>query len=541
MGVSNFVVLSQQSWAQLIQEEKITSPERENKQSQNSTSPENQINEKIFIEKFWIIGNKALKTEELLEILAPFQNKNISRPDLLSIASLITKFYSQKGYFSSFASIPLQSFQEGVVIIEIVEGYLEKIEVEVDGSLSPDYVRARLEKRLANKPANQNEIDDALKLLIIDPFIEDLIAMELNPGSRSELIVLSLKVKAAPAVQVIVGTDNTRSVFVGENNRRIVLGLRNILVSGNECQAGYTNTDGSNAIDFLCRTTLNSNNARLTFAYGKNSNEIIANAFAPVNPETDFEYGAINFSHPVIESSAQELTLGISANRLKSKSTVLGRPFPLSRGADANGETKISALEFWQKYTQRNPKDKLSVISQIRLGLGAFNANTSSQSLDSRFLLWRVGTEYIRKLDETNNLVLGGFLQLSSEPLPGLEQISIGGPTTVRGYRQSVIATDNGFLGSIELRTTIWKINENIRFQLTPFMDFGTGWNNSDKDFEQQFLLSLGLGIRLVRDRRFEVRAGYGFPLIKIEDNNITNSFQERGWFFLLNAKIWEF
>ena len=57
--------------------------------------------------------------------------------------------------------------------------------------------------------------------------------------------------------------------------------------------------------------------------------------------------------------------------------------------------------------------------------------------------------------------------QLTPDSLLSLEQIGIGGINTVRGYRQNQLVTDNGILGSIEVRIPL--TSDPSLLQLTPF------------------------------------------------------------------------
>ena len=78
-----------------------------------------------------------------------------------------------------------------------------------------------------------------------------------------------------------------------------------------------------------------------------------------------------------------------------------------------------------------------------------------------------------------------GSLQLSSTPLFPIEQFVLGGLSTVRGYREYLTATDNAFLGTIELRVPVGKLPMPLLsttaadgiVQLVPFYDHGIGWN----------------------------------------------------------------
>ncbi|NJQ97361.1 MAG: hypothetical protein HC784_06125 [Hydrococcus sp. CSU_1_8] len=64
----------------------------------------------------------------------------------------------------------------------------------------------------------------------------------------------------------------------------------------------------------------------------------------------------MSYRQPIVQTPTQEFALGITASRIESESSLLGERFPLSRGADDEGRTRISALRFSQEYSYRGVK-----------------------------------------------------------------------------------------------------------------------------------------------------------------------------------------
>lgn len=143
----------------------------------------------------------------------------------------------------------------------------------------------------------------------------------------------------------------------------------------------------------------------------------------------------------------------------------------------------------------------------------------------------------MRRLGDTT-LVLQADLQLADRPLVPLEQFSLGGVTTVRGYRQDALVSDNGFLASAELRIPIFS-RQSGGFQVIPFIDLGTAWNNDSANNnlatpEPGTLMSVGLGLQYDLGDRLTARFDWGIPLIFVNTNSSSNSWQEEGLHFSL-------
>jgi hemolysin activation/secretion protein len=129
-------------------------------------------------------------------------------------------------------------------------------------------------------------------------------------------------------------------------------------------------------------------------------------------------------------------------------------------------------------------------------------------------------------------------VQVADRPLLSLEQFGLGGFDSVRGYRQDRILTDNGVYGSIEARVPIFRIREiQSLAQITPFLDWGTGWNSGNRTTpSQSTLLSMGLGLRWQFSNVVTARLDWGIPLISKDQSN--NSLQESGILFSITSNV---
>jgi hemolysin activation/secretion protein len=169
------------------------------------------------------------------------------------------------------------------------------------------------------------------------------------------------------------------------------------------------------------------------------------------------------------------LALGLTASRRESKTSLLDIPFPLSEGADQEGRTRVSALRFFQEWTQRGTQEVIALRSQFNIGLGVLNATVNDKSPDSRFLSWRGQGQWVRLLAPDTLLLVRGDIQLADRSLLPIEQIGLGGFGSIRGYRQDLLLADNGALASAELRLPILRIRQwQGILHLIPFVDVGT-------------------------------------------------------------------
>lgn len=497
------------------------------------------------VEKFKVKGSTVLSEAEIRKIVTKYLKRPLTFTDLLEIETELTKLYADKGYINSGVVIPAQDVTQGTITIQAIEGRLEDINVNVNGRLSKDYVRSRLQ-RGTKTPLNINELQEALQLLQLNPLIENLNA-ELSVGSSRDRWRLELDVNQANAFNPKLFVNNSRTPSVGSVQRGVEINHDNFAGEGDQFSFIYKNTDGSNDYDVGYTIPLNSLDGTVGFRYRYVKSDIIEEPFngLDIGSETD-EY-ELSFRQPILVSasseSTKELAVGIELSRQANSTTLRGRPFPISPGAPEQGEdvgeTKISALRFFQDWTRRTRKDVLAARSQFSLGLDLFDSTVTTVDIgapDSKFAAWRGQVQWLRQLDSSANinLLVRSDLQISTDDLVPLEQFSLGGIDSVRGYRQDALLGDSGAFISAEVRVPVyrWRNNQS-NIAAIPFVDFGTTWSNSDDiEEEEDTVVSLGVGLQLSLNDTFRARLDYGIPLIEVEDRD--DSLQEDGVYFSL-------
>jgi hemolysin activation/secretion protein len=209
----------------------------------------------------------------------------------------------------------------------------------------------------------------------------------------------------------------------------------------------------------------------------------------------------------------------------------------------------------------------LALRSVFNLGLYAFgsteaepaaSASTTSgaggadtQIPDSRFFSWVGQAQYVRRIfdlpsfrDKPDNygwnllrettLVLRLNAQLANRPLLALEQFSIGGMQSVRGYRENQLLRDDGVFTSAEARVPIWFTKDKSPIvSLAPFFDFGDGWNSDRLNKSYQSISSAGIGLLINATRHAQVTFYWGHPFVDFHEPKV--SLQDCGIHFSIS------
>ncbi|MDJ0743888.1 MAG: ShlB/FhaC/HecB family hemolysin secretion/activation protein [Xenococcaceae cyanobacterium MO_167.B27] len=514
----------------------VSDSEDSNTEDVVSTSNSNSnIPASITVNNFEITGSTVFSLEELQNVVSDYQGRPLSLSELFQVRSAITKLYTESGYVNSGAYIPPQELEGGTVTIAVLEGKLEDINVTGTKRLNPDYIRSRLEVA-ASSPVNVESLLEALQLLRLDPLIKNVSA-ELSAGITPGTSLLDVAIEEADAFRITTNFDNKRSPSVGTNRRGVGLSHANLLGFGDKISLNYTNTEGSDNIDASYIIPVNAKNGTLRLAYGYSNNDIVEDPFNPLDIESESSYYELGFRQPLILKPNQEFTMGMAFSFQESKTRLLDTPFPLSRGADEDGKTRVGAIRLFQEYVSRSDQEVFALRSQFSIGLDIFGSTINDNAPDSSFFAWRGQSQWVRRLDEDFLFLLRGDIQFSTSDLVPLEQFRIGGFDSIRGYRQDLVLGDNGMFASAEVRVPILRFRRiDAVVQLTPFVDLGTVWNNDDSEIDNDFLVSLGIGLNFSVSERFNARLDWGIPLIDVDSQG--DSLQESGLHFSITGSF---
>jgi len=450
---------------------------------------------KVLVHEVRIAGNSALGAAELEAIAAPYENRELSFADLARLRDALTRAYVDRGFVTSGAVLPDQAIRDGIVEFHIVEGSLERIEVKSDGNLRASYVRARLE-RGGEGPVNVFDLEERLQLLQRDRRFERVNAQLVPAETRGRSI---LYVSVEEATQFRVGGDfnNYRNPTIGSLGGQVSASLDNVLGIGDRLFTRYEGSEGLDQVEIVASVPITRYDTLLSFRYQGSWADVIDDNFNTLDFETESETFGIELRQPLYQSLSSSVEAFVRGERRRAKSRFFGTGLPVP-GAD-NGKTDVSVVRFGVEVLHTTREQVLSGRGLLSWGIDALDSTTNSGNTpDSRFVTALLQLQWARRLPWLGAEFVARYnMQVSNDPLLTLEQFSIGGRYTVRGYRENQLVRDNGLVGSAELRLPVYqRVEPSIRVDLVPFFDAGHSWSTKHKEIGQQTLMSVGIGTR---------------------------------------------
>jgi hemolysin activation/secretion protein len=460
------------------------------------------------------------------KVTQPFANRELTSLELEEARRAVSLHYVNAGYINSGAIIPDQDPSAGVVWIRIIEGVLSATELHGNRWLRDGYIHRQL-RRWSDAPLNINDLQEGLQLLRQNPNVRQINA-ELKPGVAPGESLLDLRVEDRHPFRFGIQIDNQRPPSVGEEQLWLLASDLNLTGNSDplELRYGLLNRDddgyelsGADNMEGSYRFPLTPFGTVLGVHGSRRDTRLVEEIFAPLDVESLTTGYGFTLRQPVFQTANDEAALSLGFDYRKNRTWLLGERFSLSPGAD-RGEMAVSALRFSQDWITRGQNHVLALRSTFTFGLDVLHAtdNKIPGEPNGTFFHWVGQGQYIRRLFGTQNeLVLKVAGQWTSERLLALEQFSVGGFETVRGYLENQLVRDRGILSSIEFRLPVLynKLGAGI-LHVAPFFDFGGAWNVNDSP-RPTTIASTGLGLLFSPNKHASAQIYWGYRLRHIE------------------------
>lgn len=492
---------------------------------------------RVFVEEFVFSGNTVFTDAELAELTAPYVGREITSEELEEVRYRLTLLYVNAGYINSGAVVPDQDVEVGKIRIDIVEGFLDRIDVQGTKSLDPEFIRERVELG-AGPPLNVNELGERLRIIVQEPQVARINA-DLQPGDQPGEATLLTTVEETRPYDLSLVVDNHLVSSLGDVRGLVQGRLYNLSGWGDilnvelETAEGLKDFFGSYSRPFTPQGT------RVT-VFGETERTQVVNDFEFLDIQSEFWQAGFAVSHPVYQTPRDRLVLSAGIDRRHSQTFLLGRGFAFSPGVEPDGTSDTAPVRFTQEWLTRTRSQIFAFRSTFSFGLDWLGATTSPPGQPSgEYFAWLGQAQWARVLDSRGSQVLFRFTgQYTPDQLLPMEQFSVGGARSVRGYDENQLVRDKGFSASIEFRYPVLRAQGRPTLQLAAFFDGGGAWNNDRPTPDPEMIASPGVGVLWDPIPGVHAELYYGYALEDIQFQE--DSLQADGIHFQLAVNLFD-
>jgi hemolysin activation/secretion protein len=440
-----------------------------------------------------IQGAKVFSREELSQYFEPLLASQVDGSQLAKLTGRITQRYRQSGYLLSYASIPTQNVQAGIVSLRVTEGRINR--VTVDGA-GPDRaaIEAIAEPLLQDTPLRAATLERVIGLIRDFPGLKVADIALTRTDAEAGLYGLKIRV-ARKQIRGFTYSDNRGTENIGRMRFYSSATFSSLAVSGDELRLDLFGMPGHGARyvygQVVASAPLGNNGLRATLSASKGDHYL--------RDDQPFDGNSTNvsaqLSYPFLRARALSLVGKISLNDWRSS-------------AEEQGVLKLrDRLRVARLGVEFSTEKKTRLQGEIWLsqGLGFGAMTKAGDPLASR----PNASGHFTKAEFTARVTqpLGGRLrvqgvisgQYSTRSLLSVEEFALGGSRIGRAFDFNEITGDHGVGGMVEFAYRLGNPKHGPKVELFAYADGGATFRkHGTPDFpDKQWLAGAGIGSRL--------------------------------------------
>ncbi len=430
---------------------------------------------KLLVRDIKVDGATVYRAEDLAALFRDLVGQTVSLQAVYEAARRVTAKYGADGYVLSRAIVPPQTLDPhgAVVRIEVVEGYVDRIEWPAKLARYRDFFSAYAAKITGERPVNIRTIERYLLLAGDLPGLKistSLRASKTNVGASTLVVEVTEKLLDGTA-----RADNRGTAARGPLQFQTSGTINNAFYSHEAFTVTYAAVSPIKELQYIqgvYRQVLTPEGLTAfvngSYSWGRPGTQVLE----LLEYATRSTYGEAGLSYPVIRARERNLTLTSLVFLSDSFADVFAEPFTRDR------------LRGGRFRAEGDAADPLGGINQFSATLSKGIQGFGSTLNDNPFASRAVGRVDFTKVEayagRTQPLVanfsalLQAYGQYSLTPLLSPEQCSYGGRVFGRAYDPSEILGDNCWEVSGELR---YDLPTTVPFALAQFygyIDYGS-------------------------------------------------------------------
>ena len=421
-------------------------------------APAQRVPESAGRETFQITGvafdwHSQLAEDRLQTLARGYLNRDISLADVYQLAARVTAAYREEGYILTRAIVPAQRIVDGRLRLQIIEGFIDKVEVEGDAGGALPVLLRHARRLTAARPLTSRILER--ELLLAGDIAGLSVRSVLTPSSGTPgAASLTLVVERHP-FDGYVAADNFASRYLGREEVMAVGHANDLFgTAGRLGLVGVSTPDGNPELAYMAvsfQQPLSAGGLSLFTSY---SHSRTRPALGTDLPDTRGRAKTLRLalSYPFIRSRAFNLigTFGLYSGDIRSGNEVLDPVFE-DNVRNANIEMFANLLDGGGGYNTA----RLTYTQGLTAWGGSKDgdSNLSRANADSDYRRLNVEITRWQPLGAGFGLLLGAAGQTSfNGDLLASEELGFGGAVYGRGFDNAEITGEKGLAGKLELQ-----------------------------------------------------------------------------------------
>ena len=499
------------------------------------TLPDNVEELSLTLGDIVVEGSTVYSADDLAYLYQDRVGQEIALAEVFEIADRITARYRNDGYILSRAIVPPQTIADGVVRIDIVEGYINAVRIEGDVPEGQSLLNAYADRIMNSRPLSIRDLERYLLFFRDLPGIEaeaTISPAQDTPGASDLVILVEYE-----ALDGFVRVDNRGTKYNGPGQVWLGAGF-NSLTDTHQRTALTFATAGKDMkelryFDFGYERHIDAEGRRLHVNLTETDSRP-GHTLRVLDIDSRNQTFKIGVTNPLLRSRARNLSLYADFVVRNSHTTI----FTTTLSKDRVRFISLGALY--------DSIDRLGGVNQlgVRLDqgvdiLGASKEGSTDLSREGgrmEFTRLSLNASRLQRLNDNWSFLTNFTSQVASTKLLASEEFGVGGERCVRGYDPSEVTGDQGYCVLLEMR-----YGQNVDttgYQLYGFYDTGEVRRRLPGALGKTArLASAGLGVRLNYREQLSGSFEITWPQMNIVDTRSIDVGSNR-IFFNLTARF---
>lgn len=472
--------------------------------------------------------SRVLPPTLMQQLRQRYEGRTLSLADIKAITKALNKAYEERGYATSRAYLDEQDVSGGRLHVSLLEGSIGKVSATGMRYTKPGYVT----RSFRWQQGDVFRVESIEQQLTAFNAVSDLKArLNISPGNAAGYSDLELVMQENARYSAMLFTDNAGQRGTGYYRGGVfgtVRGLVNTDYTRDQLTLGYVGAEGSNSFSGAYQLTENTYQTTWNIGIDRSDTEIKTKEMRALGVEGDFTAVNVGVKRPVHVTSTNVLSAGLNMQFKENENRVSDTMMGHSR----SNVLSAAVDDLWVK-------EKGYLFNALTLHRGW-------SMMQGQRDFWRLT---YRGEGQYNLLPALGITERFSaqisnrHELQSSEQIQLGGINSLRGYEESMLSGERGWVSQTELRLDLLKT-----VGLSPsalcksaeafaFFDCGQLHHKvSDtalRRYNEAFLASAGCGLRFGLTKYISMSGTMAMPLKK-HDMNYRNN--KPHWLYSVNA-----
>jgi hemolysin activation/secretion protein len=426
--------------------------------------------------KVEIEGVKAIPFAQVAEHFTSFVGKDITIGQLVEAANAVTRLYQARGYALSFAFIPAQTFEHGVVRVTVVEGYVSSVKITGNPGGAEAKIRAITDHIRNERPLRRSTFERYVNVLGLLPGVK-IAATVQPPQSTDGATSLDLNVERKPfnvatgidfhhpGVQGLVTVTENGLASLGED-----LSIATLVPKGRDNQTYY-------ALNGALPIGSEGLVAKINGAHYRGNPVDNPGLPSTVRRTVVNDKLGVSAAYPLYLSNTRSLLGTLTAYASHDENSYLNTLTGATLSLRSQVRVVQAQLDYADTRTGQTRRASLNVAKAFDV-LGASKAGDTNipgviETNPVSLTFIRTGASF----SQTNEwpfkigtaVALTG--QYSPDSLPTSEQIAFGAQRFALGYEPGEASGDSGFGASFEINRAM-AVGARYLQTLTPYVSF---------------------------------------------------------------------